>query len=131
MSMVAESVGVSEGRVRASLQSLRLALLGPVTHPKPPVKQPRPKSSISAKWGLEDNSVCYGQEKKLRVNIAICLYVLSPFVHLFHSPQKLQPLSRIKCKSYILIKQCYGHFSSMYLPLLWLYNIHASLSNAV
>ena len=44
---------------------------------------------------------CYDQEKKkLWVDIEIRLNVLSPSVRLFHTPLKLQPLSRIKCESY-------------------------------
>ena len=66
-----------------------------------PVEQPRPRNR-SAKWGLEDNTLCYGQEKKLWVNIAICLSLsLSPSVS--HTLQKLQPLSRIKCETYIFL----------------------------
>ena len=65
---------------------------------------------------FEDNTTCYGQEK-LSVNIAICPSLsLSPSVS--HIPQKPQPLSRIKCENYVLIKRvmvilhpciCYHH----------------------
>ena len=38
---------------------------------QPPVEQPCPRRS--AKWGLENNTVCYGQEKNLWVSITVCL----------------------------------------------------------
>ena len=87
------SVGVSEGWVRASLQSQRAQLWAPVAHTRPPVEQPRPRSRRSAKWGPEDNTLCYGQEKKLWVNIAICLNLsLSLSICLSHITEASTPL---------------------------------------
>ena len=48
-------------KVRTSLQSVRAP------------KQPWLRGERSDKWVLEDNTACYGQEKKLSVNIAIWL----------------------------------------------------------
>ena len=47
-----ERDGVSEGRVKASLRSLRVRPLGPVAHIRPPIEQPWPRSR-SAKWVLK------------------------------------------------------------------------------
>ena len=59
MSATVESVGVSED-LRESQSAVSK------------IEHPRPRSR-SAKWGLEDNTACCGQEKKLGVNTAICL----------------------------------------------------------
>ena len=60
--------------------------------------------SRSDKWGLEDNKAWYGQEKKLRVNIAVFL-CLSPSVCFSLTTETSTPF---ECESYILIKQCCG-----------------------
>ena len=80
-----ESVVGSEGQSQSQLAVSESA----------PLVEPRCRRS--AKWGLEDNTACYGQEK-LSVNIAICL-------SLSLNLQKLQPLSRIKSERYIFIKR--------------------------
>ena len=37
-------------------------------------------SSEEKTWGLEDNTAWYGHEKKLWLNIAVCLlYIIEPF----------------------------------------------------
>ncbi len=51
----------------------------------PPIKQPQPKHERSAKWVLEDNTACYGQEKKLGQYSSLSL---SPLFS--HMPQKHQ-----------------------------------------
>ena len=98
MPAAVESVKVSEGRVRATLQSLRVPHWGLWLIPGFRVGQPWPRCGRSAKWSLEDNTACYGQEK-LSVNVATCLSLfLSPSVS--HTPQKLQPPTK-KLKSRI------------------------------
>ena len=57
------------------------------------VEQPRPRSR-SAKWNIEDNTACYGQEKKLWVNIAICLVSFRPSVS--HTAEASKLYERIK-----------------------------------
>ena len=110
------------GPIQSQLLVAESAPLGSVAHTRPPIEHSQLRSRRSTKLGFEDYTACYGQEKKLWVNTAICLSLsLSPSIS--HKPQKLQPFSRIKFKSYILIKQCYGHSSSMYLPSSWLYNM--------
>ena len=53
----------------------------------------RPGNRISTKWGLEDNTVWYGQKKKLWVNMTVCIRLLSS-VRPYHIKEKLT--SRIK-----------------------------------
>ena len=36
---------------------------GPVPQTGSPIEQPQLRSRRSTKWGLEDNTACYGQEK--------------------------------------------------------------------
>ena len=118
MSAAVERVRVGDGRVRANLQSLRARPLGPVAHTRSPVDQPRPRSRRSAKRGLEDNTTCYGQEKKLWVNIAVCLGLsLSLTLHRSFNPFNIWFINislsflcwiltvfTLKCKRYVLIK---------------------------
>ena len=90
--------------VRASLQSQR-------TQHWPqrlPVVYPRPRSRRSAKWGLEDNTACYGQEEKLWVNIAACLLGI---VRLSHTTEASTPYERIKRRIYLIIKSCGSSFN--------------------
>ena len=92
--MVVESVKVSEGPSQSQLAVTESAPLGPVANIRPPLKRPRPRSRRSAKWGLEDNTACYGQEKnKISVSIAICL------VRLSLTPLKLQLLFENKVRN--------------------------------
>ena len=73
----------------------------------------RPRSWRSAKLGLEDNTMGYGQEKKKKiwVYMAICLRLHpSSFVSVCLSHTHLQrhwPLSRIKSESFIFITICH------------------------
>ena len=73
-------------------------LLRSLAHTRPSVEQAQPRFRRSAKWGLEDNIAYYGQEKKLSVNIEICLVSLHPSVSVRPSltPQKLQLLFKNK-----------------------------------
>ena len=71
----------------------------------------------SAKWGLEDNTACYGQEKKLWVNTAICL---PPLARLSHTIEASTPYERIKRQIYFY--NHWGHSSSMYILPSWVYN---------
>ena len=86
-----ERVGVSEGQVKASLQSLRVCPLGPVAHTRPPVEQPWPRSRRSAKWVLK---ITQRAMVKRRSYGLIWQSVLSSPVRLSHKPQKLQLLSK-------------------------------------
>ena len=51
-----------------------------------PVEQPQPRRGRSAKWVLEDNTACYGQEKKLGQYSSLSLSL-----PISHTPQKYQP----------------------------------------
>ena len=53
-----------KAKIKASLQSVRACLLGPVAHTRPPFEQPQPRCGRSAKRFLEDNTACYCQKKK-------------------------------------------------------------------
>ena len=67
----------------------------------------------SAMWGLEDNTACYGQEKKkLWVNIAIRHVSLCLTHHRSSNPL----WKNKKIYIYIYITKCCGHSSSMYIP---------------
>ena len=79
MLVAVESVGDRKARVRASLQTEGC---GPQ---RPPVEQPQPRCGRSAKWVLEDNTACYGLEKKL--GQCSCLSLSPP---ISHTPQKHQ-----------------------------------------
>ena len=83
---------VIEGLSQSQLAITMSALLGPATH-RASGWVPRPRSR-SAKWGLENNTAYYGQEKKLWVSIAVCLF-LPPYVCLSHTTEALTP-RRIK-----------------------------------
>ena len=81
----------------------------------PQVQQPRPRYGRSAKWGLEDNTACDGQEKKLWVNIAICLVSPHPHPSVSQTTEASTPYERIKRCMYSY-KESYGHSSFMYIP---------------
>ena len=53
---------------------------------RPLVEQLQPRYGRSAKWVLEDNTACYGQEKKLGQYSS-----LSQSLPISHTPQKHQP----------------------------------------
>ena len=91
-----EAVGVS-----ASLQSLR-TLTGAVAH-RASGWVLRLRSRRSAKWGIENNTAWYDQEKKLWVSIAVCLVFLRPSI--YHTSQKLW----LQEKDNILIKKSCGY----------------------
>ena len=75
-----ELVGDRKARVRASLQTEGCG------SQRTPVEQPQPRCGRSAKWVLEDNTACYGQEKKLGQYSS---QSLSPLIS--YTPQKHQP----------------------------------------
>ena len=75
-----ESVGTRKARVRVSLLTEEC---GPQ---QPPVDQPQLRCRRSAKCVLEDNIVCYGQEKKLGQYSSLSL---SPLIS--HTPQTHEP----------------------------------------
>ena len=56
-----ESVGDKKA---SQLPDLERPTKGNCPH-RPPVEQPQPRCGGSAKWVLEDNTACYGWEKKL------------------------------------------------------------------
>ena len=72
-----ELVEDRKARVSASLQT---ECCGPQ---RPPVEQIQSRCGRSAKWVLEDNTGCYGQEKKFGQYSSLSL---SPPVS--HTPQK-------------------------------------------
>ena len=74
MCLAVREVGVSEGLSQTQLAVTESTPLGAVSH-RASGWIPRLRSSTCTKWGLEDNTACYGQEK-LWVNVAMCL---SPF----------------------------------------------------
>ena len=59
---VPAAVELVDDRKATARTSLQTAGCGPQ---RPPVEQPQPRCRRSAKWVLEDNTACYGQEKKL------------------------------------------------------------------
>ena len=73
-------VGDRKVRVRACLQTEGCG------SQRPPVEQLQPRCRRSAKWVLEDNTACYGQEKKLGQYSSLSL---SPLI--FHTPHKHHP----------------------------------------
>ena len=75
-----ELVGDRKARVKARLQTEGC---GPQ---RTQVGQPQPRCGRSAKWVLEDNTACYGQEKKLGQYSRLSL---SPLIS--HTLQKHQP----------------------------------------
>ena len=85
---------------------------------------PRLRSRISAKWGLEDNKTWYCPEKKkLWVNILyVCFNVYFNVcfpVCVSLTLQMLQPISSIKCESFIFYKE-----------VLWLFFLHVVLPSS-
>ena len=63
-----ESVAVLESQLAVTESTL----LGQWLTPGLRLKTPQPRNR-SAKWNLEDNTVWYGQEEKLWINVAGCL----------------------------------------------------------
>ena len=95
MPAAVESVGDRKTRVRASLQIEN-------SPQQLPVEQPQPRCGRSAKWVLEDNTACYGQEKKLGQYSSLSLS-LSPLIS--HTPQKHQPLREKSVRDTYYYKQ--------------------------
>ena len=69
-----ELVDDRKARVRASLQTEVCGSQRTLVEP------PQPRCGRSAKWVLEDNTACYGQEK-IWVNIAVCPCLHSSLTH--------------------------------------------------
>ena len=81
----------------------------------PPLRRSR---SRSAKWGLDDNTAWYGQEK-LWVNITVCL-CLPVSVCPSHVSQKVQPFPRIKLwKLYFYKEVLWSYFILLYGCTTW------------
>ena len=76
----------------------------------PPVEQPQPRCGRSAKWILEDNTACYGQDKKLGQYSSLSL---SPHT-------ETSTLSRIKCERYIFLKTSVFVCSLNFVNFVWL-----------
>ena len=80
-----ELVGDRKARVRTSLQIENAPeCCDPL---QPPFEQPQPRYGRRARWVLEDNTACYGQEKTFGQYSSLSL---SPLIS--HTPQKHQPL---------------------------------------
>ena len=75
------AVGVRESQVAFTWEH-------PAGKSDPQFNNPGREAEESANWGLEDYTECYGQEKKLWVNISIRLY-LSVSIYLSHPPQNI------------------------------------------
>ena len=74
---VPAAVELAEDRIAKVRASLKTEGCGPQ---RPPVEQPQQRCGRSTKWVLEDNTACYGQEKKW-VNIAVCPCLHSSLTH--------------------------------------------------
>ena len=126
-----ETVGDSEGQSESQLQSVRTPRWGALLTAASGWATLAEKQKCSV--GLEDSTACYGQEKKLWVNMAICLSLslsLSclppPFVCLRHH-RGSTPYERIKRHIYIYIyiyillkkcssffPRCFSHYNTTY-----------------
>ena len=92
-----ESVGVSEGQVRARQQSLGVPCWG--LWPTPGLRLIKAGWEAKVLSGVLKITACHGQEKKkLWANIAICLVSLRPSIS--HTTKVSNPHERIKRQIY-------------------------------
>ena len=76
---------------------------------------PRPRRRRSAKSGLEGNSVWYGQEKKLWVNMTVSICLL-PSVYFSHTYRSFD--AKKNKEIYIFMQESHRHYFSLYIHFL-------------